>query len=57
MKKPGLKTEIVFDFDMDEIVPELNIEMPLKNIKRRVEINIQKTKRHVRDSSINSRLF
>ncbi len=55
---PKLQTDLEFSFDLDDDIPDVNYTVPLKTKEQqRNRINIQKKKKHGRDSSINSKLF
>jgi len=57
-KSKGLKTHLDFKFEIDdEIIPDLNYEVPLKPKGKKGQINIVNIKRNARDSSTNSKLF
>jgi len=56
-KSKGLRTHLDFVFEIDEEIPELNYEIPLKLKGKKGKINIVNIKRHARDSSTNSKLF
>jgi len=56
-KGKGLKTHLEFKFEIDEEIPNLDYEVPLKPKGKKGQINIVNIKRNARDSSTNSKLF
>jgi len=54
--KKGLRVKLDFEFDLDEEMPDIEYEVPLKKIDK-ITINKKKKKDGRRDSSTNSRLF
>ena len=54
MKTPKLKTDLNFEFDIEDEVPTINYIPSIKNVKTDINIIVKKRKR---DSSTNKNLF